>query len=48
MIKEYLCMKLIRFMLYVFGMQTFAISAVCALPAPVLIVIDEYLKDVPE
>lgn len=47
MIREIICGMIIRGIVRVFGMETFACAAACSLPDPVLIVLDEYIKEVP-
>lgn len=47
MIAVLLCGSLLRGLVRLFGMQTFSIAAAVSLPDPVLIVLDEYIKEVP-
>ena len=47
MIAVLLCGSLLRALVRLFGMQTFSMAVACSLPDPVLIVLDEYIKEVP-
>lgn len=47
MIRETLCGWSLWLLCLLFGMETFAVSAVCSLPEPVLVVLDQYIQEVP-
>jgi hypothetical protein len=47
MIRELVCGMIIRGVVWVFGMEAFACAAAFSLPEPVLIVLNEYTKEVP-
>ncbi|MDD1730483.1 MAG: hypothetical protein LUQ50_15620 [Methanospirillum sp.] len=41
------CGWILRRLVRVFGMETFSIAAASSLPDPVLLVLDQYIKEVP-
>ena len=47
MIGVIVCGWLLRGLVSIFGMHTVACAAACSLPDQVLIVLDEYIKEVP-
>ncbi len=47
MIAAMVCGSLLRGLVRVFGMQTFSIAAAVSLPDPVLLVLDQYIQEVP-
>lgn len=47
MIPVLICGWCLRRLVSLFGMEAFTIAAACSLPEPVLIVLDEYIKEVP-
>jgi len=47
MIAGMVCGSLLRGLVRVFGMQTFSIAAAVSLPDPVLLVLDQYIQEVP-
>jgi len=47
MIPVIVCGWFLRRLVSFFGMETFSIAAACSLPEPVLIVLDQYIQEVP-